>query len=103
PTSATSGAPGPVSPVAGEAAGVVDQAATGGAVAESRAPGQPAAGPSPSAAASGTDREGAEPSRGARSRAARQRQALSRAPAAHGYLLFTRRRIPLPIKRKKVA
>jgi transposase InsO family protein len=103
PASATSGAPEPVSPVAGEAAGVVDQAATGGAVAESRAPGQPAAGNAPSVAASGTDREGAEPSRAAQERAARQRQAISRALVAHGYLLFTRRRIPPPIKRKKVA
>jgi transposase InsO family protein len=31
-----------------------------------------------------------------------QRQAISRALVAHGYLTFTRRRIPLPIKRPKV-
>jgi hypothetical protein len=35
-------------------------------------------------------------------RAALRREAISRALVAHGYLSFTRRRIPLPIKRKKV-
>jgi transposase InsO family protein len=35
--------------------------------------------------------------------ATKQREAVSRALVAHGYLLFTRRRIPLPIKRKKAA
>jgi transposase InsO family protein len=39
----------------------------------------------------------------AQDRAANQREAIGRALVAHGYLLFTRRRIPLPIKRKKVA
>jgi transposase InsO family protein len=34
---------------------------------------------------------------------AERRQAISRALVAHGYLLFTRRRIPLPLPRKKVA
>jgi hypothetical protein len=36
-------------------------------------------------------------------RAATQRDAIGRALVAHGYLLFTRRRIPLPVKRTKVA
>jgi transposase InsO family protein len=35
-------------------------------------------------------------------RAAARRQAIRRALVAHGYLLFTRRRIPLPITRTKV-
>jgi hypothetical protein len=35
--------------------------------------------------------------------AAKYREAVGRALVAHGYLLFRRRRIPLPIKRKKVA
>jgi transposase InsO family protein len=105
PTSAAGVAPEPPSPAAGEAASVVDHAAAAasGAVAEPREPGQPAAGNPQSAAACGTDREGAESNRGARDRAARQRQAISRALVAQGYLLFRRRRIPLPIKRKKVA
>jgi transposase InsO family protein len=50
----------------------------------------------------GTDREGGESKRAALDRAARQRQAISRALVAHGYLLLTRRRIPLPIKREKM-
>jgi hypothetical protein len=44
--------------------------------------------------------EAAPPSQ---ARAAAQRQAISRALVVHGYLLFTRRRIPLPITRKKVS
>ena len=35
--------------------------------------------------------------------AAIRREAISRALVAHGYLMFRRRRIPLPIKRKKAA
>ena len=35
--------------------------------------------------------------------AAEHREAVRRALVAHGYLLFRRRRIPLPVKRKKVA
>jgi transcriptional regulator of met regulon len=35
-------------------------------------------------------------------RAAKQRQAIRRALVAHGYLLFTGRRNPLPIRKKKV-
>lgn len=52
--------------------------------------------------ASGTERGNAEAHETARDRAARRRQAISRALVAHGYLLFTRRRIPPPIRRKKV-
>src|SRR5262249_20441204 len=50
--------------------------------------------------AESTGKEGWRPSA---EQAAAQRQAISRALVAHGYLLFTRRRIPLPIPRKKVS
>jgi transposase InsO family protein len=50
----------------------------------------------------GTERAGATRSGVAPDPAARRRQALSRALVAHGYLVFTRRRIPPPIRRKKV-
>jgi transposase InsO family protein len=49
------------------------------------------------------DGRGREASRPSPERAAERRQAISRALVAQGYLLFTRRRIPLPITRKKVA
>jgi transposase InsO family protein len=52
---------------------------------------------------SGADGRGREAWRPRPERAAAQRQAISRALVAHGYLLFTRRRIPLPITRKKVS
>jgi hypothetical protein len=51
----------------------------------------------------GADSGGREGGRPSAERAAAQRQAISRALVAHGYLLFTRRRIPLPITRKKVS
>jgi transposase InsO family protein len=44
----------------------------------------------------------APPPHAVRDAATIQRQAVSRALVAHGYLTFTRRRIPLPIKRRKV-
>jgi transposase InsO family protein len=72
------------------------------ALAESRKTDAVAAAGAPPAVPSGTDREGAESKRAAADRAAHRRQAISRALVAHGYLLLTRRRIPLPIKRKKV-
>ena len=50
----------------------------------------------------GTERAGATPSAAASEEAARQRQAISRALVAHGYLVFTRRRIPPRIWKKKV-
>jgi transposase InsO family protein len=53
--------------------------------------------------ASRAESEDAEGSRPSAEWAATQRQAISRALVAHGYLLFTRRRIPLPITRKKVS
>jgi len=65
-------------------------------------PGQPApearerAGDAPQATASGGGR--ATPDL-----ATIRREAISRALVAHGYLMFRRRRIPLPIKRKKTA
>ena len=62
---------------------------------------QAASGPPPAVPA-GTERAGAQPSGAAFDPAARRRQAISRALVAHGYLLFTRRRIPPPIRRKKV-
>jgi transposase InsO family protein len=83
--------PEPVTPAA-----AVDQAAP--PVAEARKADAVAA----PAVPSGTDREDAESKRAAADRAVRQRQAISRALVAHGYLLFTRRRIPPPIRRKKV-
>jgi transposase InsO family protein len=67
--------------------------------------------PAPSGAAQPSCPPGAVPA-GARcggalgpepDRATKQREAIGRALVAHGYLLFTRRRIPLPMKRKKVA
>jgi hypothetical protein len=51
---------------------------------------------------SDADGQGMEAGRPSPERATTQRQAISRALVAHGYLLFTRRRIPLPITRKKV-
>jgi hypothetical protein len=51
----------------------------------------------------GADSPGSETDRSSLARAAAQREAISRALVAHGYLLFTRRRIPLPITRKKVS
>jgi hypothetical protein len=51
---------------------------------------------------SGANGNGREDDRPGPERAAEQRQAISRALVAHGYLLFTRRRIPPPIRRKKV-
>jgi transposase InsO family protein len=50
----------------------------------------------------GTERAGATRSGAAPDEAARRRQAICRALVAHGYLLFTRRRIPPPIRQKKV-
>jgi transposase InsO family protein len=49
------------------------------------------------------DGSGREASRRSPERAAERRQAIGRALVAHGYLLFTRRRIPPPITRKKVS
>jgi transposase InsO family protein len=91
--------PEPVSQVVACPAASVDHPPlAAGAATESRKPGRKAA-PSPhSAAASGS----AELNGGARDRAARRRQAISRALVAHGYLTFTRRRIPPPIRKKKV-
>jgi transposase InsO family protein len=90
--------PGPVTPAAAAQAASPAVAAR----AESRKADAVAAAGAPPAVPSGTDREGAGPERAAADQAARQRQAISRALVAHGYLLLTRRRIPLPIKRKKV-
>jgi transposase InsO family protein len=52
---------------------------------------------------SGAEGGGGEDGRPSAERAAARRQAISRALVAHGYLMFTRRRIPLPITRKKVS
>jgi hypothetical protein len=57
----------------------------------------------PSGAETGAESGGAAGGRPSAEQAAAQRQAISRALVAHGYLLFTRRRIPLPIPRKKVS
>jgi putative transposase len=70
---------------------------------ESRKSEEQAAANRPAVVLTGPEGEGAEAKRVAADRAARRRQAISRALVAYGYLLFRRRRIPLPIKRKKVA
>jgi transposase InsO family protein len=72
------------------------------AATESREPEEPTTSSQPAAVPSGSAEEGAEAKGVASDGAARRRQAISRALVAHGYLLLTRRRIPLPIKRKKV-
>jgi transposase InsO family protein len=96
--------PEPVAAAADGSAAVVDPAVppAAKALAEWRKADAVAAASAAPALPSGTDREGAESKRAAADRAARQRQAISRALVAHGYLLLTRRRIPLPIKRRKV-
>jgi len=89
--------------VAESAPAVEDTAsAAGGAATEVRAPGQEATSSPHRAVPSGAERDGSASKRAARDRAARQRQAIRRALVAHGYLLLRRRRIPLPIKTKKV-
>jgi transposase InsO family protein len=72
------------------------------ACAGSAPPAPRGAGPRPheSSGAPGPDTAAVRPSA---EQAAQRRQALSRALVACGYLLFTRRRIPLPITKKKVA
>jgi transposase InsO family protein len=62
----------------------------------------PATSSPPPTVPTGTERAGATLSGPAPDPAARRRQAISRALVAHGYLVFTRRRIPPPIRRKKV-
>ncbi len=77
-----------------------DQASAGSAAA---APGSVVQAPGSAHPVVATRTEGgaaAQPT--ARARAAGRRQAISRALVAHGYLLFTRRRIPPRIRRKKV-
>jgi hypothetical protein len=56
----------------------------------------------PSAARNEAERGSAEEARPTPEGAAALRRAIRRALVAHGYLRFTRRRIPLPIPRKKV-
>jgi transposase InsO family protein len=71
------------------------------ATASPRQRNQAASSPPPTVA-TGTEQAGAKPCGAAGDQAARRRQAISRALVAHGYLLFTRRRIPPPIRPKKV-
>ena len=79
------------------------------APAETAAPARPGPAPAPPRAIHledglhGAPNPGTEAEPPSQARAAEQRQVISRALVAHGYLLFTRRRIPLPIKRKKVS
>jgi hypothetical protein len=96
--------PEPMSLASVGAASAVDHLAPAAtdAAAESLKPRAEAASRPHPAAPSGAEREGAEATRATRDEAARQRQAISRALVAHGYLLFTRRRIPLPITWEKV-
>jgi putative transposase len=72
------------------------------AATESGAPAEPAAPTAHPAVAPAAATGRAEAPPAAPDRAARRRQALSRALVAHGYLRFTRRRIPPPIRKKKV-
>ena len=85
-----------------EAPGPVPARQPAGAAATSPEQRQQAASRPPPVVPTGTERAGAPPSGAACDPAARRRQAISRALVAHGYLLFTRRRIPPPIRRKKV-
>ena len=101
PAAASGVASEPVPPTAVAAASVVDHPTAGGVAASSEASETAALGPHP-AVPSGTDRDIGASKRAAQDGAARQRQAISHALVAHGYLLLTRRRIPLPIKREKV-
>jgi transposase InsO family protein len=74
-----------------------------------RSPVEPPAAPAPHAAAveeaavGSPQGQAAGDGRSAAQAATIRREAISRALVAHGYLRFTRRRIPLPIKRKKTA
>jgi transposase InsO family protein len=91
PRCATAGAPG------AEASGSAERSAERGA--STAAPVREVPTEEEPSRADGSGREGSRPSP---ERAAERRQAISRALVAHGYLLFTRRRIHLPITRKKV-
>jgi hypothetical protein len=73
-----------------------------GAATESGAPEEAAASTAHPAVPAGAASSRGEAPPAAPDRAARRRQALSRALVAHGYLLFTRRRIPPPIRKQKV-
>ena len=105
---APDGAAAGVAPVAPERPRAAERAPTAGA----EGPNQDApraAGAAPCAEEAGAHRQsgaesaGEEGWRPSAEWAAAQRQAISRALVAHGYLLFTRRRIPLPITRTKVS
>jgi hypothetical protein len=114
-------APSPAPPAAAEPAPAPEggpdsgaAAAAGGAPVEHPAPaggdevtkpreqGEPATLSPPRVVPSGAESGSAAASGRAPDRAARRRQAISRALVAHGYLVFTRRRIPPPIRKKKV-
>jgi transposase InsO family protein len=101
PTTASGVASEPALPAAAAAATVAEHSAADGGVATCQASETADLCPHPAVTA-GTDREGGASKRATPDRVARQRQAISRALVAHGYLLLTRRRIPLPIKREKV-
>jgi hypothetical protein len=108
---AAAAAPGGAPPAAGERPAAAERApAAEPAAAEGPSPeraGSAGAAPGRDEARaeqpSGADSGGREGGRPSAERAAAQRQAISRALVAHGYLLFTRRRIPLPITRRKVS
>ena len=92
---------GPATPAAAANALEPASAATG---ASTRSPAQePPADRAPRGAVGSPQESPAAGYRPARDPAASRRNAISRALVAHGYLQFRRRRIPLPIKRKKAA
>src|SRR5262249_42484948 len=91
-------------PAAPEAATTAEPTAPEGSGLErpASAPARPrprAAGADRPSEATGAGTDARQPSR---ARADERREAIRRALVAHGYLWFTRRRIPLPIRRKKV-
>src|SRR5262249_30742693 len=94
-------APAGVAPAAGEAGASPEQPSSGGRE-EVTETGEPATRPPHPGVPFGAESGSAAACGLALDRAARRRQAISRALVAHGYLVFTRRRIPPPIRKKKV-
>jgi transposase InsO family protein len=101
PVPAAQAAPGAGAAPAAPGAAVPPSAGTD-AVAASCAPGTAAGSNAHPAVTTGPEHGGASTPGAAADAAAQRRQAISRALVAHGYLVFTRRRIPPPIRRKKV-
>jgi transposase InsO family protein len=96
-------------PAAGSAPADRPEPAAGPPGRAAGSPAAPAGAPAPLVAAVGEAAAGSPPSkasgdgRSAAKAATIRREAIGRALVAHGYLMFTRRRIPLPIRREKTA